>query len=36
MMGGYETNEARFYWLIAMLSERTIRQFSDDEIAQVQ
>ena len=35
MMGGYETNEARFYWLIAMLSERTIRQFSDDEIAQV-
>jgi hypothetical protein len=32
---GYETSEARFYWLIAMLSERTIRQFSDDEIAQL-
>jgi hypothetical protein len=35
MMGGYETSEARFYWLIAMLSERTIRQFSDEEIAQL-
>jgi hypothetical protein len=35
MTGGYETSEARFYWLIAMLSERTIRQFSDEEIAQL-
>lgn len=35
MMEGYETSEARFYWLIAMLSERTIRQFSDEEIAQL-
>ena len=35
MMKGYETSEARFYWLIAMLSERTIRQFSDEEISQL-
>jgi hypothetical protein len=35
MMGRYETSEARFYWLIAMLSERTIRQFSDEEISQL-
>jgi hypothetical protein len=35
MMGGYETSETRFYWLIAMLSERTIRQFSDEEISQL-
>jgi hypothetical protein len=35
MVGGYETSEARFYWLIAMLSERTIRQFSDEEISQI-
>jgi hypothetical protein len=31
----YETSEARFYWLIAMLSERTIRQFSSEEISQL-
>jgi hypothetical protein len=35
MMKGYDTSEARFYWLIAMLSERTIRQFSDEEISQL-
>jgi hypothetical protein len=35
MMKGHETSEARFYWLIAMLSERTIRQFSDEEISQL-
>jgi len=35
MMQGYETSEARFYWLIAMLSERTIRQFSDEEVVQL-
>lgn len=35
MMRGYETSEARFYWLIAMLSERTIRQFSHEEVAQL-
>lgn len=35
MTEGYETSEARFCWLIAMLSERTIRQFSDDEITQL-
>jgi hypothetical protein len=35
MMKGHETSDARFYWLIAMLSERTIRQFSDEEISQL-
>ena len=35
MTEGHETSEACFYWVIAMLSERTIRQFSDEEISQL-
>jgi hypothetical protein len=35
MAEGHRTSEARFRWLIAMLSERTIGQFSDEEISQL-
>jgi hypothetical protein len=35
MMEGYLTSEARFHWLVAMLSGRTVRQFSDEEICQL-
>jgi hypothetical protein len=35
MAEGHRTSKARFLWLIAMLSGRTIRQFSDDEISQL-
>ncbi|MGD0700526.1 MAG: hypothetical protein ABSA02_11650 [Trebonia sp.] len=35
MAEGHRTSEARFLWLIAMLSGRTVRQFSDDEISQL-
>jgi hypothetical protein len=35
MAEGHQTSDARFHWLIAMLSERTIRQFSDEEISQL-
>jgi hypothetical protein len=35
MAEGYRTSEARFHWLIAMLSGRTVRQFSEDEISQL-
>jgi hypothetical protein len=33
--GGYTTSEARFHWLVAMLSGRTVRQFSDEELNQL-
>ncbi|MGH3260388.1 MAG: hypothetical protein ACRDNS_00175, partial [Trebonia sp.] len=35
MTQGHETSKARFYWLIAMLSERTVGQFSAEEITQL-
>lgn len=35
MMEEHDTSEARFYWLIATLSGRTVRQFSEDEIKQL-
>jgi hypothetical protein len=31
MARGYETNEVLFHWLLAMLSGRTLREFSDEE-----
>lgn len=35
MMEEHDTSEVRFYWLIAMLSGRTVRQFSEDEVRQL-
>ncbi len=35
MMEGYQTRDARFHWLVAMLSGRTIRQFSDEELSRL-
>jgi hypothetical protein len=35
MMEGYQTSEARFHWLVAMLSGRTIGQFSDEELSRL-
>jgi hypothetical protein len=35
LMGGYRDSEAVFYWLIAMLSDRTVGQFSREEIGQL-
>jgi hypothetical protein len=35
MTGGYKTSEARFHWLVAMLSGRTLRQFSHEELNQL-
>jgi hypothetical protein len=35
MIGGYRTSEARFHWLVAMLSGRTVRQFSHEELSQL-
>jgi hypothetical protein len=35
MAGGYKTSEARFYWLVAMLSNRTVQQFSQEELNQL-
>ncbi|MCL2583068.1 MAG: hypothetical protein FWE35_11495 [Streptosporangiales bacterium] len=35
MTGGYKGNKVLFYWLVAMLSGRTARQFSKEEIGQL-
>jgi hypothetical protein len=35
MTEGYKTSEARFYWLVAMLSGRTVRQFSHEGLNQL-
>lgn len=35
MMEGHDTSDACFHWLVAMLSGRTIRQFSQEEITQL-
>ena len=35
MAEGYKTSEARFHWLVAMLSGRTVRQFSNEELNQL-
>jgi hypothetical protein len=32
---GFDTNEVWFHWLLAMLSDRTLRQFSDEDFAQL-
>jgi len=32
---GYSINEVLFHWLVAMLSGRTVRQFSEEEIGQL-
>jgi hypothetical protein len=36
MMEGYQTSSARFHWLVAMLSGRTIRQFSQEEVSRLE
>jgi hypothetical protein len=36
MMEGYQTSNARFHWLVAMLSGRTIRQFSQGELSRLE
>jgi hypothetical protein len=36
MMGGPVSSQVLFHWLVAMLSGRTVRQFSKDEIGQLQ
>jgi hypothetical protein len=35
MMGEHVNNEVLFHWLVAMLSGRTVRQFSQEEIGQL-
>jgi len=35
MTEGYKVSEARFHWLVAMLSGRTVRQFSREELNQL-
>jgi hypothetical protein len=35
MIGDCKTSEARFHWLVAMLSDRTVRQFSREELNQL-
>lgn len=35
MIGDYKTSQARFHWLVAMLSGRTVRQFSREELNQL-
>ncbi len=35
MMSGHVDNEVLFHWLVAMLSGRTVRQFSEEEIDQL-
>jgi hypothetical protein len=35
IIGDYKTSEARFHWLVAMLSGRTVRQFSREELSQL-
>jgi hypothetical protein len=35
MTEGYKVSEARFHWLVAMLSGRTVRQFSHEELNQL-
>ena len=36
MMGDHMSSEVLFHWLVAMLSGRTVRQFSKGEIGQLQ
>jgi hypothetical protein len=35
MMEGHQPSDARFHWLVAMLSGRTIRQFSEEELSRL-
>lgn len=35
MMSGYTSSEVLFHWLVAMLSGRTVRQFSQEEVGQL-
>ena len=35
MAEGHKVSEARFHWLVAMLSGRTVRQFSQEELIQL-